>query len=342
MRIHQPHPPPHGQTHSPPHPPPHAQACHILLLNLVTELDPPHANLGSASCLLLINHASSSLIIPSSFLLIGSAKASRRMTTQPGADPKHGPRNPGPSSSGLPSKIVVLFANDCSSIESLSFSSSSQPFVLALGSCSKLVEIQGLVLDSNSTINLHGCDNLSSDFKASLLQCPSTKSTRCNRQVFLPGNEIPNWFIHQRFGSSISLHLPSVSEGKICMLLICGVYSRKGFDPLGPKFNVILHNKTRGYREALLPAGLISLPINDSEDMFLFRWQVVRNKMVLGSLSGPKVVEIIGNGDEIEVSFILQTGTEVRKCGVHLVVDEPKEVDIHGSADKHVNSNDAC
>ncbi|KAB1228340.1 TMV resistance protein N [Morella rubra] len=265
------------------------------------------------------------------------------------------------SISGLPSKIESLFAYGCCSIESLSFSSSSQLAVLCLDSCSKLVEIQGLVLDSNSTISLIGCDNLSSDFRESLLQvrslplplllslslslsdvnnvclkqCPPTMSAPCNREAFLPGNEIPNWFIHQRIGSSISLNLPSVSEGEIRMLLVCGIYACGGLNPSGPIFNVIMDNKTRGYREALLPGGLVFLPINYSEDIFLFRWQVSRNKMVVRGLT-PKILEI-GNGDEIAVSFELGVWTEVKKCGVHVVVDEPKVLDIHGSP--HANSN---
>ncbi|KAB1225624.1 hypothetical protein CJ030_MR1G028356 [Morella rubra] len=199
--------------------------------------------------------------------------------------------------------------------------------VLFLQGCSKLVEIQGLVLDSNSSINLHGCDNLSSDFKASLLQ-----STRCNREVsslgmrFQIGLSIKNW-IFNFLTFAFSFRGKDLHD-------ICGVYSCKAFDPWGPTFNVIIHNKTRGYSEAFLPAGLVFLPINDSEDMFLFRWQVVRNKMVVRRLSGLKFVEIIRNGDEIEVSFVLGIGTEAKKCGVHLVVDEPKVVDIHASADQ--------
>ncbi|KAG6637717.1 hypothetical protein CIPAW_11G197900 [Carya illinoinensis] len=56
-----------------------------------------------------------------------------------------------------------------------------------------------------------GCDNLSSNLSTNLLQYPSTQSA-APRLFCLPGSEVPNWFGHQRIGSSISFRVPSLSE----------------------------------------------------------------------------------------------------------------------------------
>ncbi|XP_040994135.1 disease resistance protein RPV1-like [Juglans microcarpa x Juglans regia] len=74
------------------------------------------------------------------------------------------------SISGLPAKIETLSASGCSSLETLSFSSSSELAVLYLRECYNLVDIQGLNLESNIKVDLVGCDNLSSDFSESVLQ----------------------------------------------------------------------------------------------------------------------------------------------------------------------------
>jgi len=70
----------------------------------------------------------------------------------------------------LPTNLEVLYAYGCSSMETLSILPDSQLACLCLSDCCKLVEVQGLSLDSNSLIHLDGCYNLSSDFRTSLLQ----------------------------------------------------------------------------------------------------------------------------------------------------------------------------
>jgi Leucine-rich repeat (LRR) protein len=56
----------------------------------------------------------------------------------------------------LPTNLEVLYAYGCSSMETLSILPDSQLACLCLSDCCKLVEVQGLSLDSNSLIHLDG------------------------------------------------------------------------------------------------------------------------------------------------------------------------------------------
>lgn len=74
------------------------------------------------------------------------------------------------SISKLPANLELLFAYDCSSLERISILPCSQLVSVGLSNCCKLVEIQGLNLDSNSIVDVVGCSNMSSDLRKSLVQ----------------------------------------------------------------------------------------------------------------------------------------------------------------------------
>lgn len=244
----------------------------------------------------------------------------------------------------LPANIKFLIATGCSSMERLSILSRSKVIILSLRNCCKLVEIQGLSLESFSIIEMFGCYSLSSDFKTSLLQvlslslsfnnvklffffkqCPSTKCAAQLRLLSLPGSEVPNWFSHQRTGSSISFHVPSPSEGEIRVLLICAVYaSKKESHPRWTKNHVIIYNKTRGYRHVLLPEEF-DFPVNNSDNLFLFQTHLIGNNLEMVPAPERKLEMV--SGEEIEISFQLWSSIEVKKCGVHLLVDKPNVID---------------
>ncbi|KAB1228348.1 hypothetical protein CJ030_MR6G003739 [Morella rubra] len=161
-------------------------------------------------------------------------------------------------------------------MERLSFSSSSQPVVLSLNYCSNLVEIVGLNLKSDLMIQMLGCNNLSTDFRTSLLQCPSTKGGPCYRVDILPGSEIPLWFSYQTIGSSLSFQVPSLSGCKIGIFVICAVFAfKKESLQWWTDFGVVIHNKTRGYREVFLP-GAYQFLANESDHLFLIKGLVIR------------------------------------------------------------------
>ncbi|KAF5446667.1 hypothetical protein F2P56_032276 [Juglans regia] len=206
-------------------------------------------------------------------------------------------------------------------MERLSILSRSKVIILSVCNCCKLVEIQGLSLESFSIIEMFGCYSLSSDFKTSLLQCPSTKCAAQLRLLSLPGSEVPNWFSHQRTGSSITFHVPSPSEGEIRVLPICAVYASKKESHLRwTKNHVIIYNKTRGYGHVLLPEEF-DFPVNNSDNLFLVQTHLIGNNLEMVPAPERKLEMV--SGEEIEISFELWSSIEVKKCGVHLLVDKP-------------------
>jgi len=136
------------------------------------------------------------------------------------------------------------------------------------------------------------------------------------RVICLPGSEVPNWFSHQRIGSSISFHVPSVSNGQILRLLVCAVYAANGeYNKMGALDpHVIIDNKTRGYQHILSPT-LFPGPITCEDHVFLYQTPLIRNEIEMES------------GDEIELSIELRKAAKVNKCGIHLLVDEPNVMD---------------
>jgi len=129
----------------------------------------------------------------------------------------------------------------------------------------------------------------------------------------LPGSEVPNWFSHQRIGSSISFHVPSISNGQILRLLVCAVYATNGdYNKMGGLSpHVIIDNKTRGYQH-ILWLTLFCGPISCEDHVFLHQMLLVRDEIEMES------------GDEIELSIEFWEAAKVNKCGIHVQVIEPK------------------
>ncbi|KAG2682450.1 hypothetical protein I3760_11G192200 [Carya illinoinensis] len=245
------------------------------------------------------------------------------------------------SISELPANLQILFANGCSSMERLSLSASSQLVGLSLNHCRKLLEIQGLNLESISFIEMYGCHNLPSSFRTNLLQSAT------QRLFCVPGSEVPNWYSHQRIGSSISFRVPSLSEGEIRMLLICAVCTileqGNGTKKVNstPNLQVMIHNKTRHYRHVLVPISFNFFAHTSCNLLFLFQAHVIRNK--LKTVDFPeKEMEMI-SGEEIEVSFIYSSlsAIEVSKCGVHLLLEKPNVIDNNGSMVQYLSYDTA-
>jgi len=166
-----------------------------------------------------------------------------------------------------------------------------------------------------------------------------------SRGIFLPGSEVPNWFSHKGIGISVSFHVPSISKGQFLRLLICVVGS---FDEtFGARHNIRYHlgvtirNKTRGNSKLLVPNHVAAFEGKDSsvsnmdrlyhsqtkkgekDHFFLYLTPLIRNKYELesGLIFNELVME---SGDEIEVKCGYWYNVHVTKCGVHVVVDEPK------------------
>jgi hypothetical protein len=162
-------------------------------------------------------------------------------------------------------------------------------------------------------------------------QCLSTMRDDQFRFICLSGSEIPNWFSHQRIGSSISFHVPLVSNGRILRLLICAVYAYNG-EANGEAnvlsaCNVIVDNKTRGYQHCLWPT-LIYFPEIGENNVFVYLTPLIRK----GKME---------SGDEIKLSIELSKGGEVSKCGIRLIVDEPNVMEECGSVVQYLDSDTA-
>lgn len=135
-----------------------------------------------------------------------------------------------------------------------------------------------------------------------------------HRVIYLPGSEVPNWFSYQRIGSSISFHVPSISKGQILWLLVCAVYAgnkenKKRWPTRVDK--VRFHNKTRGYQHILWQALFFHGPVTCEDHVFLYQTPLIRNELEMES------------GEEIEVSIQLWKAATVKKCGIHVLFDEP-------------------
>jgi hypothetical protein len=148
------------------------------------------------------------------------------------------------------------------------------------------------------------------------------------RVICLPGSEVPNWFSHQKIGSSISFHVPLVSNGQILWLLVCAVYAANGvYNKMGGLSpHVIIDNKTRGYQHILWP-DLFLGPVSCEDHVFLYQTPLIRNEIEMES------------GDEIELSIEFWKAAKVNKCGIHLLVEVTNVMEECGSVVQYLDSD---
>jgi hypothetical protein len=155
--------------------------------------------------------------------------------------------------------------------------------------------------------------------------------------VLLPGSEIPNWISHQTIGSTISFCVPSLLDGKIGgKMLLSVVYAVKKEAPRETfaqrrrlRWRMRLRNKSyRDRSNSWDDWGTGVMP--DGPDFDIFEDHIaaalVRYRSKMKS----------GDGVEIEVDVVLESWAhpgivyeridpqiiEVKRCGIHFVVDE--------------------
>ncbi|XP_059461927.1 disease resistance protein RUN1-like [Corylus avellana] len=152
-------------------------------------------------------------------------------------------------------------------------------------------------LSSLTKLDLNDC-NLSEDEIPIELGCLSSlrELMLCktdSSSLCLPGSEIPNWFSHQTIGSLISFHVPSFLDGKMGKVLVCVVYAAN--KELSRSY-ICSHDTISSYNLEMKSGDEIELSVD------------------LGDQSQVKKCEI-----------------QVKKCGIHLLVDEPNVMDEDGS-----------
>ncbi|XP_061944437.1 disease resistance protein RUN1-like isoform X2 [Populus nigra] len=250
------------------------------------------------------------------------------------------------SISELPSSVLFLSINDCTSIERVSAPLQHErlPLLIVKG-CRNLIEIQGMECAGNnwSILNLNGCNNLSENYKMSLIQglCKGKHYDIC-----LDGGEIPEWFSHRGEGSALSFHLPSVSvaDGNKLQALLLWVVSASTNEaiPETPflQFDMCVatfKNKSNGIELFETMAAI-------TFDRTITKHSWIQHIPLIGleeSLQGVEELEV-----NVRISLYDVRKFWVEKCGVHLIMEKNKadsdqEIDIHalGSDDQQLESS---
>ena len=145
----------------------------------------------------------------------------------------------------------------------------------------------------------------------------------------LPGSEIPNWFSHQTIGSLISFHVPSFLDGKIGKVLVCIVYAAKE-EPrlldLEGWFDWTFCNKTKNPQESYKIESRNCY--FDSFEDHIFVAMIQFHHINLEMKSGDKIELSVDLGDQSQVKMC---DIQVKKCGIHVLVDDPNVIDEDGS-----------
>ncbi|KAJ6857975.1 TMV resistance protein N [Populus alba x Populus x berolinensis] len=247
------------------------------------------------------------------------------------------------SISELPSSVLFLSIYDCTSIERVTAPLQHERLpLLNVKGCRNLIEIQGMECAGNnwSILNLNGCNNLSENYKTSLIQglCKGKHYDIC-----LAGGELPEWFSHHGEGSSLSFHF-SVPDGNKLQGLLLWVVSASTneatretsflqFDMCVATFK----NKSNGIELFETMAAV-------TFDRTITKQSWIQHIPLIGleeSLQGVEELEV-----NARISLYDVRRCWVEKCGVHLIMeknraDSDQEIDINalGSDDHWLESS---
>ncbi|KAG5223825.1 TMV resistance protein [Salix suchowensis] len=242
------------------------------------------------------------------------------------------------SISELPSSVQFLSINDCTSIERVSAPLQHEEYpCLSVKGCRNLIEIQGMEFAGNNwyIVNLDDCNNLSENYKMSLIQglCKGK-----HYEICLAGGEIPEWFSHRGEGSALSFHLPSVSVqdgNKLQALLFWVVLAST--NETTPKTSSLpfygicfatFKNKSNG-----IELFRMSTVVNFDKKSTKHSW--IQRVPLIGLEESLQVVEEL----ELNVNLSFETYW-VEKCGVHLIMEKSNaDSDIHGEIDLHATDD---
>jgi hypothetical protein len=134
--------------------------------------------------------------------------------------------------------------------------------------------------------------------------------------IFLPGNDIPDWFTYKDEGPSLCFKVPHIIGGNIQWFTVCIVYSACPDRILGlglPTNSISIINYTKGRTETMSPITTNAVNTDDDGDHM---WQANFSKHWFQSEAG----------DEVEVIVDFGLGFDVKKIGVcpvyDMVIDE--------------------
>jgi hypothetical protein len=135
------------------------------------------------------------------------------------------------------------------------------------------------------------------------------------RGILLPGGEVPNWFSHKRIGSSISFQIPSLSKGQIKGFFVCAIYAPK--EETVPKFaipSININSRTFGR-------------------LSHFIYEIHKDHSCLSYIPVSLLEAEIASGMELKIDCEVRGDFEVKKCGIHLLVNEPNAIDEYINSD---------
>ncbi|XP_059451624.1 disease resistance protein RUN1-like [Corylus avellana] len=207
----------------------------------------------------------------------------------------------------LPPNLKEMWAQHCTALERMpNVSNNLHLEDLYLGNCNKLAEIPGLdkQLKHIDAINLEKCSNLTNNFKKGILQEWPLSGFHSVFGIFLPGNDIPDWFTYKDEGPSVCFEVPRINDRNMDGFTVCIVYSSKiGYTPDLPTISVI--NKTKSTVEQNERPYSINLEMSYEDHIWQFNFPNSKSKLEAG--------------DEVEVIADFGSGIDVKKIGVCLV-----------------------
>ncbi|XP_050115957.1 disease resistance protein RUN1-like isoform X6 [Malus sylvestris] len=218
----------------------------------------------------------------------------------------------------LPTNLKVLLADDCPALETMpDFSEMSNMRELDVSDSAKLTEVPGLdkSLNSMTWIDMHGCPNLTADFRKNILQ----GWTSCGiGGIALHGNYVPNWFDFVNEGTQVSFDfLPTDDHNFEGLTLFC--LFRCGKKDLPNLQITVISNTKRTKLQAFKFRGITSM---NYEDDYLWQGQLSNNEL---NLQG---------GDKVDIVFENQlskrdNSVKIMRTGVNLVWDKLMKENMH-------------
>jgi hypothetical protein len=165
----------------------------------------------------------------------------------------------------------------------------------------------------------------------------------CNTEygsLIIPGSEIPNWFRHQAIGSLISFRVPSFFNGKIGKVLLCvnvvyaankeasrDLYQDDNWFQFGWRFC----NKTRNSQKYFQIEARNRCSFDIFEDHIfidVMKFDKIELEMKSEDEIELLVVVVLPTmfahifKDQAHQSELKKGSIQVKKCGIHLLVDE--------------------
>ncbi|CAN6699623.1 unnamed protein product [Malus baccata var. baccata] len=219
----------------------------------------------------------------------------------------------------LPTSLKVLLADDCPALETMpDFSEMSNMRELDVSDSAKLTEVPGLEksLNSMTWIDMHGCPNLTADFRKNILQ----GWTSCGLGgIALHGNYVPNWFDFVNEGTKVSFDfLPTDDHNFEGLTLFC--LFRCGRKELPNLKITVISNTKRTELLAYNPRGPVKYA--NHEDDYLWQGQLSNNEL---NLQGGDKVNIVFEN----LSAKWDNSVKIMRTGVNLVWDKLMKENMH-------------